>query len=75
MRDGVLAVPSQYGEPYPITRALIEEGRAQLLLNDPIAIDCPVRLLHGQRRSGRALGDGAAHRRAGHRRRTCRSCW
>jgi pimeloyl-ACP methyl ester carboxylesterase len=48
MRDGVLDVPSQYGEPYPITRALIEDGRKRLLLNGPIAIDCPVRLLHGQ---------------------------
>ena len=49
MRDGVLHVPSQYGEPYPVTRALIEDGRDRLLLNGPIAIDCPVRLLHGQR--------------------------
>jgi pimeloyl-ACP methyl ester carboxylesterase len=49
MRDGVLHVPSQYGEPYPITRALIEDGRTHLLLNAPIAIDCPLRLLHGQR--------------------------
>ena len=49
MRDGVLHLPSQYGEPYPITRALIEDGRTRLLLNGPIAIDCPVRLLHGQR--------------------------
>src|SRR5580704_17533421 len=48
MRDGVLYVPSQYSDPYPITRALIEDGRNQLLLSDPIAIDCPVRLLHGQ---------------------------
>lgn len=48
MRAGVLNVPSQYGEPYPITRALIEDGRGRLLLNDPIPIDCPVRLLHGQ---------------------------
>jgi pimeloyl-ACP methyl ester carboxylesterase len=48
MRDGVLRVPSQYGEPYPITRALIEEGRNHLLLNASIALDCPVRLLHGQ---------------------------
>ena len=29
MRDGVLPRPSQYGEPYPITRALIEDGRTQ----------------------------------------------
>jgi pimeloyl-ACP methyl ester carboxylesterase len=48
MRDGVVHAPSQYGEPYPITRALIEDGRTRLLLNAPIAIDCPVRLLHGQ---------------------------
>jgi pimeloyl-ACP methyl ester carboxylesterase len=48
MRDGVLHAPSQYGEPYPITRALIEDGRTRLLLNAPIAIGCPVRLLHGQ---------------------------
>jgi pimeloyl-ACP methyl ester carboxylesterase len=49
MRDGVLHVPSQYGEPYPITRALIEDGCNHLLLSAPIVLDCPVRLLHGQR--------------------------
>jgi pimeloyl-ACP methyl ester carboxylesterase len=49
MRDGLLHVPSQYGDPYPITRALIEDGRTRLLLKDPIVLDCPVRLLHGQR--------------------------
>ena len=48
MCDGILQRPSQYGEPYPITRALIEDGRTRLLLNAPIALDCPVRLLHGQ---------------------------
>jgi pimeloyl-ACP methyl ester carboxylesterase len=48
MRDGVLHRPSQYGEPYPITRALIEDGRTRLLLGAPIALSCPVRLLHGQ---------------------------
>ena len=49
MSEGVLHVPSQYGEPYPITRRLIEDGRRRLLLDGPIALDCPVRLLHGQR--------------------------
>ncbi len=49
LRDGVLRVPSQYGEPYAITRALIEDGRSHLLLGGPIAIDCPIRLLHGRR--------------------------
>jgi pimeloyl-ACP methyl ester carboxylesterase len=48
MSKGVLDVPSQYGDPYPITRALIEDGRNHLLLHEAIAINCPVRLLHGQ---------------------------
>ena len=41
-------LPSQYGDPTPITRALIEDGRNHLLLSAPIALDCPVRLLQGQ---------------------------
>ena len=42
--------PSAYSdEPYVITHRLIEEGRQHLLLRGPIAIDCPVHLLHGQR--------------------------
>jgi len=48
MQDGVLHVPSAYGEPTPVTRALIEDGRNHLLLSKPIDIRCPVRLLHGQ---------------------------
>lgn len=47
-RDGVLYVPSQYGDPTPITRRLIEDGAKHLLLNGRISIRCPVRLLHGQ---------------------------
>jgi len=49
MRDGRIAVPSEYGEPTVITRALIEDGRAHLLMGAPIPLACPVRLLHGQR--------------------------
>ncbi|MBY0337803.1 MAG: alpha/beta fold hydrolase [Acetobacteraceae bacterium] len=49
LRDGLWHRPSEYGAPYPITRALIEEGRNHLLLGGPIALDIPVRLLHGQR--------------------------
>ena len=48
MRNGILEQPSRYGDPDPITRALIEDGRTRLLLNTRIALDCPVRLLHGQ---------------------------
>jgi pimeloyl-ACP methyl ester carboxylesterase len=47
-RDGVVHRPSQYGEPTPVTRALIEDGRRRLVLKAPIELDCPVRLLHGQ---------------------------
>jgi pimeloyl-ACP methyl ester carboxylesterase len=47
-RDGVLHVPSQYGEPTPITLKLIRDGANHLMLNGPIPIRCPVRLLHGQ---------------------------
>ena len=46
--EGQLAQPSDYAdEPYVITRLLIDEGRQHLLLRDDIAIDRPVRLLHG----------------------------
>jgi pimeloyl-ACP methyl ester carboxylesterase len=48
MRDGKIVEPSPYGErPYVFTRALIEDGRRHLLLNGPIAIESPVRLIHG----------------------------
>jgi pimeloyl-ACP methyl ester carboxylesterase len=46
---GVWLRPSQYGEPYPITRALIEEGRNHLLLGSAIEVGCPVRILQGAR--------------------------
>ena len=48
LRDGVLSIPSRYGEPTPVTRLLIEEGRNHLIMGAPITLDCPVRLLHGQ---------------------------
>ena len=48
LRDGVLHVPSEYGEPYPVTRQLIEDGRTRLVLEASIPISCPVRLLAGQ---------------------------
>jgi pimeloyl-ACP methyl ester carboxylesterase len=46
---GVWMRPSQYddGAPYPITRALIEEGRNHLLLGGSIEVGCPVRILQG----------------------------
>lgn len=48
-RDGRLERPSQYSpEPSVFTWKLIEEGRNHLLLDKPLALACPVRLLHGQ---------------------------
>ena len=49
IRDhGRLEEPSPYGEaPYVTTRAFWESGEALRLLEGEIAIDCPVRLLHG----------------------------
>jgi pimeloyl-ACP methyl ester carboxylesterase len=48
-RKGVWMRPSEYGDgsPYPITRALIEEGRQHLLLGGSIEVGCPVRILQG----------------------------
>jgi len=48
-RDGRLERPSQYSpEPSVFTWKLIEEGRRHLLLDKPLVLPCPVRLLHGQ---------------------------
>ncbi len=44
---GVWLRPSEYGDPYPITRGLIEEGRKHLLLGSAIEVGCPVRILQG----------------------------
>ena len=49
LADGFLDVPSQYGAPLRITRALIEDGRRHLLLGGPIPLRIPIRLLQGQR--------------------------
>jgi pimeloyl-ACP methyl ester carboxylesterase len=46
--DGVYLGPSLYSpEPYPITRALIEDGRRHLLFGGTIATGCPVHILQG----------------------------
>ena len=47
-RDGVYRAPSEYSEePYAITMNLIEEGKNHLVLQQPLAVDYPVRILHG----------------------------
>ncbi|GGE86802.1 alpha/beta fold hydrolase [Sphingomonas prati] len=47
-RDGRFVEPSDYGDPMVITQRFWESGQASLLLDAPIALDVPVRLLHGQ---------------------------
>ena len=48
LRDGALRIPSQYGDPTPITLRLIEDGRDHLLLTGPLPFPGKLRLLHGQ---------------------------
>jgi pimeloyl-ACP methyl ester carboxylesterase len=46
--DGVWMRPSDYGEPYPITRTLLEDGaRWSILGAEPVPIEVPVRILQG----------------------------
>lgn len=47
-RQGYWLQPSAYGDPHPVTAKLLEDGRQHLLLDAPIALSCPVHLLHGQ---------------------------
>jgi pimeloyl-ACP methyl ester carboxylesterase len=44
---GTWSRPSDYGDPYPITRGLIEDGRRWSILPGPVAISAPVRILQG----------------------------
>ncbi|MDR3436978.1 alpha/beta hydrolase [Telmatospirillum sp.] len=50
LRHGSVMVDEGDGmEPYSVTRRLIEDGRQHLLLQAPINLTCPIRLIHGQR--------------------------
>ncbi len=46
-RDGVAQIPSDYGAPTPITRLLLEESRAHLLLDAGFDLPCPLHLIQG----------------------------
>lgn len=45
---GLWLMPSRYGEGYVITRKLIEDGRKHLILEEGMAVNFPVRILHGE---------------------------
>ncbi len=49
IETGVYLQPSEYGEPYAITRALIEEGRQHLLARETFDPGRPVVILQGAR--------------------------
>ena len=46
-KDGVWLRPSDYGDPYPITRALLEDGARWSILPGPVPVTAPVRILQG----------------------------
>jgi len=45
--EGVVYVPSGYGDPYPITKRLIEDGRRHFLMRAPLVLTVPLRMLQG----------------------------
>ena len=48
LEEGVFLRPSDYSDdPYPITLRLIEDGRQNLVMNGPLPLHMPVRLLQG----------------------------
>ncbi len=44
---GRVELPSDYMEPYIVTKRMVEDGRNRLVLRDPLALPFPVRLLQG----------------------------
>lgn len=45
--DGQVELPSDYMEPYIVTRRMIEDGRLNLVMRDPLPLPFPVRCLQG----------------------------
>lgn len=45
--DGFVEIPSDYMDPYFISKRMIEDGRKQLVLRSPLVLDFPVRCLQG----------------------------
>ncbi len=47
IESGLYLEPSEYGEPMPISKTLIEDGKKHCLLDRPIEFSGPVRILQG----------------------------
>lgn len=46
-RDGYVLLPSDYMEPYVVTRRMIEDGRERLVMRERLELNFPVRFLQG----------------------------
>jgi len=49
LEEGVYHQPSAYGDPYPITKKFIEDGRNHLMFGAPIHPHAPVHILQGMK--------------------------
>ncbi len=47
MEKGVVYLPSDYMEPYVVTKRMVDDGRAHLVLRDALDLPFPVRCLQG----------------------------
>jgi pimeloyl-ACP methyl ester carboxylesterase len=45
--EGRVELPSDYMEPYVVTKKMIEDGREHLVLRDALELPCAVRMLQG----------------------------
>lgn len=45
--EGRVELPSDYMEPYVVTRRMVEDGRAHLVLRAPLELPFPVRMVQG----------------------------
>lgn len=46
-REGRVELPSDYMEPYVVTKRMVEDGREHLVLRDALELPCAVRMLQG----------------------------
>jgi len=47
LREGQVAQPSDYGEPYIFTKRLFDDGAENRVLTAPLSLNCPVRMVQG----------------------------
>ena len=45
--NGVTYIPSDYGDPYPISDHLLTDSRRAFVMRDPLTFDCPVHMVQG----------------------------